>query len=344
MQIRRTILVFLRHKTYRLCHNNTSYYFPVSRDEAKETLPLCCTDSMVDWTRFSPVNEQKNWVGKSRKLLAASLKKGHRGIPAAIRNNKVCWRNGQKRTVAPAPAPAEELNAECHSEPYLDPERDYYCPSLWLRRQPGDHGYPTNTSDGQLDPRRTGLGHCRVLWAPVGRQPGSWWAGRHHHHNWTVHSLSCPTQQPWLGKCWIQFSSVHSLDRLGHQGAWGWGDISSSSRFFCGRPSWAVLAWAGTLTLWCCRTSTSSADRSDAHHPKLPQRMVLERLLWRVTCPSHASFCLLTVASYSASKRVQRMSLLHSSPRMPRPTFTPSSPPAFSFWLARKEMYPCWYM
>ena len=29
---------------------------------------------------------------------------------------------------------------------------------------------------------------------------------------------------------------------------------------------------------------------------KVPRRMVLERLSWRVTCPNHACFCLLTVA------------------------------------------------
>ena len=39
-----------------------------------------------------------------------------------------------------------------------------------------------------------------------------------------------------------------------------------------------------------------SADHRVAHLSKVPRRMVVEGLYWRVTCPSHASFRLLTVA------------------------------------------------
>ena len=59
----------------------------------------------------------------------------------------------------------------------------------------------------------------------------------------------------------------------------------SSSSLSYRRPWWAVLAWAGMSSLWCCPSSISSANHGITHSP----RMVLERLLWHVTCPNHLS-------------------------------------------------------
>ena len=44
----------------------------------------------------------------------------------------------------------------------------------------------------------------------------------------------------------------------------------SSSRLFCRRPLWAVLAWAGMFSLWCFPSSISSADFGIAHPPRCP--------------------------------------------------------------------------
>ena len=73
----------------------------------------------------------------------------------------------------------------------------------------------------------------------------------------------------------------------------------SSSGIFYRRPLWAVLAWAGMSTLWCCPSSIFSANHTITHPPRCPERRFDERwkrLSWRVTCPNHANFCLLTVA------------------------------------------------
>ena len=69
----------------------------------------------------------------------------------------------------------------------------------------------------------------------------------------------------------VQFSSVQSLDRMGRLGAWGTIQQRSSSSLFCRGPFWAVLAWAGMSTLWCCPTSISSADQGVAHSPRSPE-------------------------------------------------------------------------
>ena len=45
-------------------------------------------------------------------------------------------------------------------------------------------------------------------------------------------------------------------------------------RFFSSvflRPLWAVLAWAGMSTPWCCPCSISSADHCIAHPPRCPR-------------------------------------------------------------------------
>ena len=46
---------------------------------------------------------------------------------------------------------------------------------------------------------------------------------------------------------------------------------SSSISLFCRRPLWAVLAWAGMSTIWCCLSSISSADHSITHPPRCPE-------------------------------------------------------------------------
>ena len=49
-------------------------------------------------------------------------------------------------------------------------------------------------------------------------------------------------------------------------------------------------------------------------HPpsKVPWRMVLERMLWYVTCPNHASFCLWTVARRGSRRPTRKLILLRT--------------------------------
>ena len=53
-------------------------------------------------------------------------------------------------------------------------------------------------------------------------------------------------------------------------------DSAESFSLFC-RPSWAVLAWAGTSTLWRCPYSFTSADHGVARPPRCPEGWVLLR-------------------------------------------------------------------
>ena len=70
----------------------------------------------------------------------------------------------------------------------------------------------------------------------------------------------------------VQFNSVQSLGRLGRPGGtWGTIQQTSSSSLFCRRPLWAVLAWAGMSTLWCCPSSIFSAYHGVAHLPRCPK-------------------------------------------------------------------------
>ena len=52
-----------------------------------------------------------------------------------------------------------------------------------------------------------------------------------------------------------------------------WGAIQQRSSFsrFCRNSLWAVLAWAGMATLWCCPSSISSADHGVAHPARCPE-------------------------------------------------------------------------
>ena len=63
------------------------------------------------------------------------------------------------------------------------------------------------------------------------------------------------------------------------RGTWGMIEQRSSVSLFCRRPVWAILAWAGMSTLWCCLSSVSSANHGVAHPPSCP-----ERWLWRGRC------------------------------------------------------------
>ena len=77
--------------------------------------------------------------------------------------------------------------------------------------------------------------------------------------------------------------SVRSCYSRVIRGTWGMIQQRSSSRLFCGRPLWAVPAWALISSLWCCPFSISCANHSIA-------------LLWCVACRNHVRFHLLTVA------------------------------------------------
>ena len=103
-------------------------------------------------------------------------------------------------------------------------------------------------------------------------------------------------------KC-IQFSSVRSLDWLGHRGTWGMIQQRPSSSLFCRRALWAVLAWAEMSTLYI----------SSAHHSITNPQRCPEGWFWR-GCRGvwHASFCLLTVARRGSCGPVRKLILLHT--------------------------------
>ena len=62
-------------------------------------------------------------------------------------------------------------------------------------------------------------------------------------------------------------------------GTWGIIQQRSSSSLFSRRPLWAVLAWLGMSTFWCCPSSISSADHSFTHPPRCPNGW-----FWRGCC------------------------------------------------------------
>ena len=83
----------------------------------------------------------------------------------------------------------------------------------------------------------------------------------------------------WLSVWTYQFSSVQSFNQSGHQGTQKMIQQRFSSSLFCRRPLWAVLAWAGMFTLWCCPARISTADNSVTHPPRCP-----EGWFWRGCC------------------------------------------------------------
>ena len=70
-----------------------------------------------------------------------------------------------------------------------------------------------------------------------------------------------------------QFSSVQfsPLTYWVVGGTWGTIQHRPFSSLFRRRPLWAVLAWAGMSTLWCCPSSISFADHGVAHLPRCPE-------------------------------------------------------------------------
>ena len=79
---------------------------------------------------------------------------------------------------------------------------------------------------------------------------------------------------------------------MGHRGTWGIIQQISSSSLFCRRPLWAVLAWAWMSTLFMLSIQFFLCRPYHCPPSKVPWSMVLERLVWCVTCPNHTSFCL----------------------------------------------------
>ena len=76
----------------------------------------------------------------------------------------------------------------------------------------------------------------------------------------------------------------------------------SSSNLLCRRPLRAVLApW---------RVGDAVVGRRNAGWPH--QRVVLEKLSWRVTCLNHAIFCLLTVARRGSCGPKRKLILLRT--------------------------------
>ena len=105
----------------------------------------------------------------------------------------------------------------------------------------------------------------------------------------------------WLGAVQVQFSSVPSL--IGSLG--GGGGLKDNS---------AEILFKSFLQETLVSSSGKGKEVSlfDVIHPAFPLpttalptlqgflKDVLDRLSWHVTCPNHASFCLLTVASSSS--------------------------------------------
>ena len=91
--------------------------------------------------------------------------------------------------------------------------------------------------------------------------------------------------------------------------AWGTIQQRSSSNLFYKRPLGQDLAWAGMSILWCCPSSIFSADHGVAHPPACPEGPVL---LWRVTCPNHTSFRLLTDARRGSCGPTRKLFLIRT--------------------------------
>ena len=95
-----------------------------------------------------------------------------------------------------------------------------------------------------------------------------------------------------------QCRSVQSLDRLSLPG-----DLKVYEQIWHGQecPAFSLQ------TTVCTPTPTPNPN-------KVHWRMVLERLSWHVTCPNHASFCLLTVARRGSCRPTRKLILLRTQP------------------------------
>ena len=141
-------------------------------------------------------------------------------------------------------------------------------------------------------PRGGSVTKCNILWHwPVTLTVGPFFA-------------CTPTQ-----KCDRVVSSVRPAgwswelcDFLGHsvatqfspstdwvmRGTWGMIQRRSSSSLSCGRPSWAVLAWAGTSTVLHCLSNVSTADCIITHLPRCPEGWFWTGC-YNVTCLNNTS-------------------------------------------------------
>ena len=100
-------------------------------------------------------------------------------------------------------------------------------------------------------------------------------------------------------RCNHLFSSIQSLDHLGHVFLfvwllffWGWGhegqsiQQASSSSLFLRRPSWVVLAWAGTSILCHCPSVTICGRGKNYGKLMVTQWKVVEKM-----CMMYIMYC-----------------------------------------------------
>ena len=116
----------------------------------------------------------------------------------------------------------------------------------------------------------------------------------------------------------VQFTSVQSLDQLGRRGWRGWGGGRHKGRFS-----------RDPLPVYLQEALVSRSDMSREVHSlmsiqhflcqtrrrpssKMPRRVVLQSLSWRVTCPNLQSFRLLRAARWGSGGSARKLILLHT--------------------------------
>ena len=114
----------------------------------------------------------------------------------------------------------------------------------------------------------------------------------------------------------VLFSSVQSLGRLGRRG-----DMRNNSEeilfhifffFFLLQEAHMSGSGMGRDAHSLMFSNQHFIFRPQRHQPsKVPGRMVLGRLLWCVTSPNYASFCLLTVVRRGSCGPTRELILLH---------------------------------
>ena len=119
----------------------------------------------------------------------------------------------------------------------------------------------------------------------------------------TAHADSCVSRATLVRRVNAEDFAL-SLDSYTHSQVWrkavgGWLLRGHEGRF--SRDSLPVFPAGGHREqLWHvqgCPLFVSSADHDVVHPARCPEGWFLERLAWRVTCPNHASFRLLRVAT-----------------------------------------------
>ena len=108
--------------------------------------------------------------------------------------------------------------------------------------------------------------------------------------------------------CSVQFSPLTDWVVVG---TWGTIQQRSSSSLFCRRPLWAFWHWQG-CPLFDVVHPTFACRPRRRPPSKVPWRIVSRRLSWRVTCPNHASFRLLTVARRGSCGPKRKLILLRT--------------------------------